>query len=215
MSEAGSLTLRIEHLKSPNQTLRDEAARLICQRFSARLRALVRCRLDIRIRRREDEDDILQTSYASFFAGQKQGRATPASREELWKLLVRITLCKMINTANRHTAARRDVRRENPPRHDHLKPQPTPTFAMLDHLQGSTHAPEEQIIVAEELDFLLRDLPEDLRKIVLWKLEGYTSADIACFIGRTVRMVELKMQIIRKRLEGHAWTLTQDAGESA
>jgi DNA-directed RNA polymerase specialized sigma24 family protein len=59
----------------------------------------------------------------------------------------------------------------------------------------------KRIIVVEELDRLLNGLPEDLRKIALWKLEGFTNAEIACMIGRTVRCVELKMQLIRKRLE--------------
>ena len=53
----------------------------------------------------------------------------------------------------------------------------------------------------EELDRLLQGLPEELRQIVLWKLDGFTNAEIACSIGRTVRCVELKMQLIRKRLE--------------
>src|SRR5207237_1800941 len=72
---------------------------------------------------------------------------------------------------------------------------------MLDHVDRSLPSPEEKIVVVEELDRLLHGLPEDLRRIVLWKLEGYTNAEIACMIGRTVRCVELKMQLIRKRLE--------------
>ena len=57
----------------------------------------------------------MQSMYSSFCMGQFEGKTPPASREELWKLLVRITMCKVVNTAHRHMAARRDVRRETAP----------------------------------------------------------------------------------------------------
>jgi DNA-directed RNA polymerase specialized sigma24 family protein len=72
---------------------------------------------------------------------------------------------------------------------------------MLDHVDRAQHSPEERVVVVEELDRLLNGLSEELRRIVVWKLEGFTNAEIACMIGRTVRCVELKMQLIRKRLE--------------
>ena len=72
---------------------------------------------------------------------------------------------------------------------------------MLEHVDGSQPSHEEKVIVLEELDRLLQGLPQELRQIVLWKLDGFTNAEIACSIGRTVRCVELKMQLIRKRLE--------------
>ena len=112
MSSVGSLTIHIQHLRSPDCRQRDEAARVIWERFSTRLQSLVRRHLDNRIRRREDEQDILQSMYSSFCMGQFEGKTPPASRAELWKLLVRITMCKVVNTAHRHMAARRDVRRE-------------------------------------------------------------------------------------------------------
>src|SRR5262245_61287005 len=70
MSSVGSLTLCIQHLRSPDCRERDEAARVIWERFSSRLQSLVRRHLDNRIRRREDEQDILQSMYSSFCLGQ-------------------------------------------------------------------------------------------------------------------------------------------------
>ena len=75
-------------------------------------RCLCRRHLDSRILRREDEHDILQSMFASFCHGQSMGKTPPCSRHELWKLLVRITMCKVVNTAHRHTAICRDVRKE-------------------------------------------------------------------------------------------------------
>ena len=99
MSSIGSLTRFVHELRSPDLRQRDEAARIIWERFAPRLTQLVRRHLDHRIFRREDEQDILQSMFASFYQGQYLGKATPASRQELWKLLVRITMCKVVNTA--------------------------------------------------------------------------------------------------------------------
>jgi DNA-directed RNA polymerase specialized sigma24 family protein len=201
MSSVGSLTLCIQQLRSPDGRERDEAARIIWDRFSARLQALVRRHLDGGIRRREDENDILQNMYASFCAGQLKGQAAPASREELWKLLVRITMCKLVNTAHRHHAARRDVRRERVrPRDQPCEDSVFPRW-MLEHVDRAQPSPEEKALVCDELNRLLLHLPEDNRDIVVWKLEGFTNAEIAFRIGRTVRCVELKMQLIRQRME--------------
>lgn len=199
MSSCGSLTMRIQDLRSPDVRQRDEAARVIWDHFEARLRSLVRRHLDNRIRRREDEQDILQSMYASFCRGQLRGQDSPGSRQELWKLLARITLCKVVNTANRHLAARRDVRRERPAPGHRDDPGPFPAW-MLDHLRAGEPAPDEKLVALEELERLLHALPDDLRQVALWKLDGYTNAEISGMLGRTVRTVELKLQLIRKRL---------------
>jgi DNA-directed RNA polymerase specialized sigma24 family protein len=200
MSSIGSLTLCVQRLRSADTRERDDAARIIWERFSSRLQSLVRRHLDNRIRCREDEQDVLLSMYANFCADQFEGKPPPASREELWKLLVRITMCKVVNTANRHLAARRDVRRERSLGRERDADAARFPRWMLEHVDKSQPSPEEQVIVLDELHRLLHDLPDELRQIVLWKLDGYTNAEIACMIGRTVRCVELKMQLIRKRL---------------
>jgi DNA-directed RNA polymerase specialized sigma24 family protein len=201
MSSMGSLTLCVQRLRSPDCRERDEAARIIWERFSARLLGLVRRHLDNRIRRREDEQDVLQSVYASFCMGQYSGKTSPASREELWKLLVRITMCKVVNTAHRHHAARRDVRRERTEPYESSAAGSLFPRWMLEHVDRSQPSQEEKLVVLEEVERLLHGLSPDLRRIVIWKLEGFTNAEIAGMIGRTVRSVELKMQVIRKRVE--------------
>ena len=180
--------------------MRDEAARIIWERFSPRLKNLVRRHLDCRILRREDEQDVLQSMFASFCHAQATGKTAPASREELWKLLVRITMCKVVNTAHRHLADRRDIRRERGGGPCDSGDAHFPSW-MLDHVDRSQPTPEERVAVVEEVQRLLRLLPDPLRQIVVWKLEGFTNAEISCMIGRTVRSVEIKLQLIRKHLE--------------
>jgi DNA-directed RNA polymerase specialized sigma24 family protein len=200
MSSVGSLTRWVYELRSPDLRQRDEAARIIWEQFAPRLTLLVRRHLDHRILRREDEQDILQSMFASFYQGQYLGKTTPASRQELWKLLVRITMCKVVNTAHRHLADRRDIRRE---RSDRAGESDNSRFAewIRDHVDRAQPTPQDRVAVAEEVERLLHLLPEELRQIVLWKLEGFTNAEIAPMIGRTVRSVELKLQLIRRILE--------------
>jgi DNA-directed RNA polymerase specialized sigma24 family protein len=200
MSSIGSLTLCVQRLRSSDCQERDDAARIIWERFSSRLQALVRRHLDNRIRCREDEQDVLMSMYANFCAGQLEGKPPPASREELWKLLVRITMCKVVNTAHRHLAARRDVRRERPDAREQDRGESHFPRWMLEHVDKAQPSAQERVIVLDELNRLLQGLPDELRQIVVWKLDGYTNAEVARMIGRTVRCVELKMQLIRKRL---------------
>jgi DNA-directed RNA polymerase specialized sigma24 family protein len=108
-------------------------------------------------------------------------------------------MCKVVNTANRHTADRRDVRRERGEaacdRDESMFP-----WWMLDHVDRAQPSPQERIVVVDEVQRLLDQLPDDLRQIVVWKLEGFTNMGISRLIGKTVRSVEMKLNLIRKRL---------------
>jgi RNA polymerase sigma-70 factor (ECF subfamily) len=186
-------------LRAPDSRVRDEAARRLWERFAPRLRALARRRLDPKIRVREDENDIIQSLFRSFFAAQ-QGQGYPLqSREELWRLLVWMTLCKVANAAHHHQRARRDVRRERPvaPRNDPLKSGRDRPADVQDHRVLS---PEDEVISRLELARMLLRLRKDQRQIIAWKLEGYTNAEIGRKIDRTERTVEIKLRLIREVL---------------
>ena len=59
----GSVTRLIGLLRSDDPGERDLAARLIWRRYFRELLELARSNLDRRIRRREDEEDVLQSMY--------------------------------------------------------------------------------------------------------------------------------------------------------
>ena len=53
-------------------------------------------------------------------------------------------------------------------------------------------------LVAEEFQHLLNGLEdESLRSIAIWKMEGYTNAEIAERLGRSLRTVANKLKLIR------------------
>jgi hypothetical protein len=108
MVQNGSVTGQIRLLRCVNAAERDLAARLIWSRYFRDLLELARNHLDRRIRRREDEEDVLQSMYKSFCLRQQRGEFDLAGRDALWNLLVTITLRKARNAAKKQMRDKRD-----------------------------------------------------------------------------------------------------------
>jgi RNA polymerase sigma factor (sigma-70 family) len=197
--DPGSVTIALADLRASDPQVRDAGARRLWEHFAPRLCALARSRLDGRIRTREDENDIVQGLFLSFFASQRHEAYSLEGREALWRLLVRMTLCKVANVAHHHRRACRDVRQEQAPTHSSAMsedgvglPARIAPFRAL--------SPEEEVISRSELDRMLRRLNEGQREIIAWKVEGFTNAEIGRRLQRTERTVELKLRRIREIL---------------
>ena len=67
MGAQGSVTRLIIDLRSDEPAVREVAARLVWGRYFQELLVLARSHLSARIRCREDEEDILQSMYKSFW----------------------------------------------------------------------------------------------------------------------------------------------------
>src|SRR5262245_15208825 len=91
----------------------DQAATaLVVNKYAHRLVGLARDKLDRRIRRKEDPEDVLQSVFKSFFHRCAQGQFHLDSSADLWALLVSLTLHKCGHRVDYFRAARRDVGRE-------------------------------------------------------------------------------------------------------
>jgi DNA-directed RNA polymerase specialized sigma24 family protein len=197
MSSKGSLTIWAHELHAPESPRREEAARQLWLHFAGRLRGVVRRRLDPRILRRAGESDVLQSVFAGFCAAQPGPNGPPRSRAELWRLLVKITVRKAANTANRHRAAKCDVYRERP------LGECGDSSVPAEPADRSRMSPEDEAIAREEFARLLAVLPEDLQQVVALRLKGYTNSEIAAQLDRVERTIELKMRAIRGLLRPH------------
>ncbi len=197
MPTRGSVTRLIIDLRSDEAAVRELAARLVWGRYFQELLALARSHLSARIRGREDEEDVLQSMYKSFCLRQRRGDFDLSNRDQLWKLLVQITLRKARNIANRHLLARRDVRRDaggNSAPPDGFDDQAT----LLNQLDMDEPTPAEAALLNEALEQRFQALREpELRLIAQKKLEGYTNQEIAQELKCTVRTVERKLERIR------------------
>ena len=197
MGAQGSVTRLIIDLRSDEPAVREVAARLVWGRYLKELLALARNHLSARIRCREDEEDILQSMYKSFCIRQRRGDFDLANRDELWILLVHITLGKARNPANRHLQGKRDVRREDAEAAADRSGGDLPG-TILDQIDSDGPTPAEAALLNEALERRFQMLKDpDLRQIALWKLEGYTNPEIAAQLDCTVRTVERKLERIR------------------
>ncbi len=197
MGAQGSVTRLIIDLRSDEPAVREVAARLVWGRYFQELLVLARNHLSARIRSREDAEDVLQSMYQSFCARQRRGDFDLSNRDQLWNLLVQITLRKARNTANRHRQAKRDVRREDtePSTDD---PAGDQAVSILDQIDSDGPTPLEAALLNEALERRFQMLADPaLRQIAQWKLEGYTNAEIAQTLECTLRTVERKLERIR------------------
>ena len=198
MNPHGSVTQLVQDLRSADPATRGAAARLIWRRYFGQLLALARGHLAVRVRRREDEEDVLQSMYASFCRRHQRGEFDLAGRDDLWRLLVTITLGKARNAANRHHRGVRDVRRE------HAAPGGSDESGsarwVLEQMEIAGPTPAEAVALSEALERRLQALADpELRQIAFWRLEGYTSREVAAQLGCTERSVERKLGRIRSR----------------
>jgi RNA polymerase sigma factor (sigma-70 family) len=197
MGREGSVTRLIQLLRSDDAAERDLAARLIWTRYFRDLLELARHNLNKRIRRREDEEDVLQSMYKSFCLRQQRGEFDLASRDALWKLLVTITLRKARNAAKKQMREKRDVGREQT-----ISDQDDGESGqwVLEQMDSSGPSPAEAALLNEALERRLEVLDDaQLREIALWRLEGYTNGEIAARLDCTERSIERRMERIRSK----------------
>src|SRR5271170_5537679 len=197
MVRDGSVTRMIQLLSSDDAAERDLAARLIWQRYLRDLLELARNNLNRRVRRREDEEDVLQSMYKSFCLRQQRGEFDLAGRDALWKLLVTITLRKARNIAKKHGREMRDVAREQT-----ISDGDDARSAgwALEQMDAAGPSPAEAAVLNEALERRLAALADpELREIALWRLEGYTNREIAERRDCTERSIERRMERIRSK----------------
>src|SRR5262249_29128900 len=103
----------------------DDAAAQVFDRFAGHLVALARKHLDAQVLQKVDPEDVLQSVCRSFFARYPSGQLGGfASWDNLWAMLVVITLRKCGRQMDYFHAACRDVRREVAPAPGPGEPDP-------------------------------------------------------------------------------------------
>jgi DNA-directed RNA polymerase specialized sigma24 family protein len=196
MSSIQSVTRWLGRLKAGDH----EAAGRLWARYSEQLVRLARARLRDTRRRAADEEDVALSAFDSFCRGASAGRFPDLhDRHGLWPLLVAITARKAIKLAQHE---RRQKRGGGAVRGESALPVPegNPTGgAGWEQVLGREPSPAFACQVADECRRLLERLGEEpLRAIALWKMEGYTNAEIAAKLGCIERTVERKLRTIRR-----------------
>jgi DNA-directed RNA polymerase specialized sigma24 family protein len=193
MSSVGSVTQWIEDLKGGD----DDAAAKIWNHFYCRLVRMASSKLSgLPKRAMADEEDVALSAMKSFCHGAQEGRFPRLNdRDDLWRLLLTITERKaknLIRNENRLKRGGGKVLGESA----FFRGEPSNT-AGIGEVVSPEPTPELVAIFTEAMQQLLNLLDGELRDIAVWKLEGYTNAEIAKMIDRAVPTVERRLSIIR------------------
>jgi DNA-directed RNA polymerase specialized sigma24 family protein len=181
MHSPGSVTDWLTRLQAGDEA----AVQPLWERYFRRLVTLARAKLHGTSRARADEEDVALSAFDDFYRGVTQGRFPRLSdRKDLWRLLVLITAHKALDRLRRERRQKRGATRvEAADLEGVVGPEPSPDFAAE---------------VADECRWLLERLDDpELRAVAVWKMEGYSTAEIAARLGCVTRTVERKLQLIR------------------
>jgi len=162
------------------------AATALYHKYAPRVLALAKSRRGRQFAGRFDPEDVVQAVFVALFSKLDYEVETVPDRGELWGLLTALTLNKVKNMVEFHSAAKRAVRR---------------TVSADDEAGGShrdTRAESALLnLVAQE--YLAR-LDDDKRRVVKLRLHGHDIPEIADRLHRPRRTVERILHDFRERL---------------
>jgi len=125
-----------------------------------------------------DPEDIVQSVFRNFFTALQKGNFKPASWEEMWYLLAKMTIWKCKSKLEFYLSQARDVRIEKP-------------FDDKDDLSNDSLILDEKLILEESLDLVMIKLgDENKKKVFCLILQGQSPAEIAEELGISKRTVE-------------------------
>jgi len=194
MSDFDSVSQWIEGLGA-----RDEmAAAKLWQRYYHRLVGLAYKKLRDAPRRVADEEDVVLSAFQSFCQRAQDGRFPDLrDRNDLWRLIVRITERKAYDQLRAQTRKKRGggkVVGESAL----VDGEASDGGAGIQRVESPEPTPELAAQTAESMDRLLGLLDDgELRAIALLKLQGFTNEEIAAEIGRALPTVERRLRLIR------------------
>lgn len=176
----------------------DLAAQRLWDVFFERLVRLVQDRMRATDRRVADPEDVALSAFASFCRGVENQRFPElCNRQGLWRLLVSITIHKLLHLQRDQNR----LKRGGHFREIELPADSDTERSAVDQIISREPTPEFAAQVAEQYDLWMRALnSEELVRLAEWKLEGFTNDEIATKSGRTTRTVERKLNLIRKIL---------------
>jgi RNA polymerase sigma-70 factor (ECF subfamily) len=167
------------------------AADRLYARYVSRLRALARAKLSADLAGRVDPDDIVQSVFRRFFQHAARDDYDAPAGEDLWDLLLVITLNRVRSEQAYQRAAKRDVRRTVNPGRQADGEWEDPLAAVADRDESAADA--LRLVIAEAME----KLPADHQRAVELRMEGYEVADIARTLARSKRTVERLLQEAR------------------
>ncbi len=147
-----------------------------------------------------DEEDAALSAFHSFCAGVAQGRFPQlADRDDLWRLLVVITARKAGAQVQREGRQKRGGGRVRAAADMEMAEGDGAPLGVLGLVLATGPTPAFAAAAAEEFRRLLATLDDDdLRRIALDRMEGYTNDEIAERLGCARRTVARRLDLIKR-----------------
>lgn len=188
--ESASYLQRLSVVLENVQQGDSRAEEAVHRQFVDKLLRVASKRISDRFRAKVAPEEIVQSVFVSFFRRHKNHEFQFDNWNDLWALLLRITVHKCVDRIAEFQTKKRDVRRELATTDSKLPPafgaaSPGPTA-------------EEVLFFEETLDQLFDRLTPIQQKIVLMRLQGMSNLEISQSINRTERTVYRMLNQIKE-----------------
>lgn len=193
MSEPPNVSHWIDQVKDGDSI----AANQIWRHYYDRLVGSVRNKLFGQNRAVSDEEDIVLSVFDSFYSAAQKGRFPDLSdRDDLWRLLLKMSARKVVDKRRRDQRQRRGG---NVQLHSLDKRDDDRTFI---EAIGDEPSPEMVLMMEESVEQFFSHLGVGkLRDLAGAKLEGYSNAELATRFGCSERTIERRLHLIREKCQ--------------
>lgn len=151
------------------------------QRYGESLQRVAERQIASWLRQRVDPEDVVQSACRTFFRRAGEGNFSLESKDDLWRLMLTITLNKVRMQARFHTRNRRSVSRERAlPEAQSLQPSEWDDAI-------------EKIDLKDLLEAAFSEHDDERKRVLQLWLDGHTQKEIASDVGcseRTVRRIQ-------------------------
>jgi RNA polymerase sigma-70 factor (ECF subfamily) len=186
MSDAAPVAELLQRWQSGDQ----QAARQLFERYAQRLTRLAEQHLSRRLAGRLDGEDVVQSVFRTFFRNGAEGKFAIDGSAQLWQMLVKITVLKTREKARYHTADKRDAQAE----------QAGDAADWLARAVAHEPGPDEAAALVDQIDALLRGLPELHARVLERRLQGNHVTEVAAQLGVSRQTVHRVLNLLQARL---------------
>lgn len=167
----------------------ESAAKDLFDKYCERLLRLAKRRIGQRMSSRFDPEDVVQSAFRTFFTRVKNDEFEFAHEDDLFKLLVRLTVRKTLRRIQYHRADKRNPEAEMGHQSDGSE-----IFA---HVASGEPTAEVEVALLDEFERFVGQLPDLDRQVLELKVQGYSTVEIADRLGtydRKVRRIIERLQ---------------------
>ena len=174
----------------------ESAARELFDKYCEQLMRLAKKRIGQRMTSRVDPEDVLQSAFRTFFTHVRNDDFSFEQADDLFKLLVRLTVHKTLRQIAYHRAAKRNPELEIGHGSD--------AHELLQQIASESPSPEVEVALVDEFERFVGQLPPLDREVLGLKLQGFTTVEIAEKLGSYDRKIRRILERVQDLARGQS-----------